>query len=326
MILALMSHIGNGGMERIIANIREADSGMIRYFSFERKPRSLKLLQGDIKSYYGLVHVCLRHSKVILVQSFRLLPLAILARFFFGQKIVYHVPIALRINRFRKMFYRLVLMSIDKIFVSTPEQALSLKKIVIPRDNVSVVPPPLSKSWNDKAVFDNSVQIHDIRRVLFVGRIAEQKGVHEFCSIIKALNKKGHTIEGHIYGLPSNEEVYVKSFFGVVDSDKNLFYHGEAEVDSTLFAGYDLLLFTSKYEGFGLLLAEAMLSGIAIVSTNCKYGPEWISQKGKYFRLLNLSCSVDDWVEVIEKEGAFNRYDGRLKLNVTNYIEKLVKL
>lgn len=47
----------------------------------------------------------------------------------------------------------------------------------------------------------------------------------------------------------------------------------------------DLMLHTPRWEGFGLVLIEALAEGIPVVSTDCESGPAEILQGGRYGRL-----------------------------------------
>ena len=45
---------------------------------------------------------------------------------------------------------------------------------------------------------------------------------------------------------------------------------------------------TSTFEGFGLVLVEAMALGTPVVATNCPFGPSEILDKGKYGELVPI--------------------------------------
>lgn len=58
----------------------------------------------------------------------------------------------------------------------------------------------------------------------------------------------------------------------------------EREPRTTL-AQADLLLHTARWEGFGLVLVEALAEGVPIVSTDCESGPREVLAGGEYGRL-----------------------------------------
>ncbi|MGL4867846.1 MAG: glycosyltransferase, partial [Cetobacterium sp.] len=49
-----------------------------------------------------------------------------------------------------------------------------------------------------------------------------------------------------------------------------------------------LFVHSSKYEGFGLVLVEALSLGKVVISSNCEVGPKEILQNGKYGKLFNV--------------------------------------
>ena len=137
--------------------------------------------------------------------------------------------------------------------------------------------------------------------------------------------KKLHFQLSKFEELNSNEKEYVESNLFAIDKSSNLFYHGECTVDPALFDDYDSLLFTSRYEGYGILLAEALVSGIPILSSNCNFGPYDISNSGLYFNIIDDYEDVNKWVSLIKKKGNVrNNWDASDIYSLNNYINKVM--
>ena len=76
------------------------------------------------------------------------------------------------------------------------------------------------------------------------------------------------------------------SFEGFVDDPKRYFYHA------------DYFWLSSKFEGFSVVLGEALAMGIPCITNDCPFGPAEVIDRGKYGLLLD-NYEVDDNVRAI---------------------------
>lgn len=126
--------------------------------------------------------------------------------------------------------------------------------------------------------------------VLFVGRFSEQKDVWSLLDIWKLVHKRHPDWELHVYGEGEQKEAFIEAA-------------NKAEVGikvfpptSDIFEKYfnsSLLVMTSLYEPFGLVLPEAMSCGLPVVAFNCPYGPaDIITDEKDGFLIENRNVSV----------------------------------
>lgn len=122
--------------------------------------------------------------------------------------------------------------------------------------------------------------------ILGVGRLSKEK---DFGTLVRAFALVRHHYPAKLIILGQGEErPYIEALV------KEL--HLEADVDLPGFVANpyaytskaSILVVTSKLEGFGNVLVEAMLAGIPVVSTNCESGPAEILDNGKYGDLVDV--------------------------------------
>lgn len=160
------------------------------------------------------------------------------------------------------------LKKLDRFVVLTEEDSHNWPEL----NNLVVIPNFVGSDTSFRSFFTN-------KRVIAVGRYSWQKG---FDLLIKAWEKVNaiHP-DWHldIYGGGDN------SLYQKMADDQKLSSvvtcHGPAENISEKYAESSLFVLSSRYEGFGLVLVEAMGAGLPVVSYACPCGPRDIVEDGQ---------------------------------------------
>ena len=113
--------------------------------------------------------------------------------------------------------------------------------------------------------------------VMFVGRFSSQKDIQSLLSIWNLVNKKHPNWQLRIYGDGELKEHYMPIIQGM---DANIRVFPPTPDIMEKFLDNSILLLTSLYEPFGLVLPEAMSCGLPVVAFDCPYGPADIITDG----------------------------------------------
>ena len=168
----------------------------------------------------------------------------------------------------------------DALIVLTESDADSWKRMGV--QNIKVVPNPVSFYVEN---IDNVVK--NEKRIVAVGRLVRQK---RFDRLIDAFALIAHHYPGWYVDIigegdlrPALEQqVLERKLFGRVKVQ-----NFTSDVMSEYMKSQFLVL-SSDYEGFGLVIIEAMACGIPVVATNCPHGPSEIIEDGETGLLARL--------------------------------------
>lgn len=116
------------------------------------------------------------------------------------------------------------------------------------------------------------------KSAIFVGRYSTQKDIGSLIRVWQIVNRRYPDWKLHIYGGYGDQSDIWPQHLSQMDI--NVIVH---EPTSSIFDKYldsSMLLLTSLYEPFGLVLPEAMSCGLPVVSFDCPYGPSDIISDG----------------------------------------------
>ena len=145
--------------------------------------------------------------------------------------------------------------------------------------NLVVIPNPLSFYPMVSSPLDRKI-------VISVGRITYQKGQDLLVKVWALVHEKFPDWELHLYG---KEDLKV---LDTVNLTNNVFHFPPEKNIEEKYLHSSIYVMSSRFEGFGMVLTEAMACGVPCVSFNCDYGPADIIENG-----------IDGYI--VEKEDIF---------------------
>lgn len=137
-------------------------------------------------------------------------------------------------------------------------------------NNLLVIPNPLPFYPKEASTLRN-------KKVIAVGKQSYQKSYDRLLRSWALLGPSCSDWELHIYG-KKDENLGLAALAVDLGIQHQVFFHGPERNIEAKYAESSIFVLSSRYEGFGMVLIEAMSYGLPCVSFNCPYGPSDIIQ------------------------------------------------
>ena len=198
-------------------------------------------------------------------------------------------------NFIKQLFAKLWMFSLvkqlkrlDRFVVLTEEDMLAWSEL----QNVSVIPDPLS--------FVPTAQSSlSVKRVIAVGRYVYQKGFDLLLQAWAKIERQCPDWMLVVYG-DGDRAPYEQMMRNLGIDTSRCLLNGPTTDIQREYVNSSLFVFTSRFEGFGMVLVEAMACGLPVVSFACPCGPKDIVRDGEDGFLVE-NGNIDELVQQLMK-------------------------
>ena len=195
-----------------------------------------------------------------------------------------------KISRLQKLQYRLWIFMMRKVrtvVTMTQGDAKEWERFV---RNVRVIPNVVHPNETGRMSDCRS------RSVIFVGRYSYQKDIGMLLRIWELVYQRYPEWQLHLYSDYGDEQDTLLP--RIKSLNKNVVVHEPTPAIYEKYQNSSILLLTSRFEPFGLVLPEAMSCGLPVVAFDCPYGPADIISDGVDGFLVR-NRNLEEYVEKV---------------------------
>ncbi len=348
-IAFFISNLGGGGAEKVFLNlVNHFYSKELPVLLILRHKRgeyldelnpAIKIAEigsnNPLKMLYKIISICKKHEISVLISSQRYNNiLSILAKKNLCVKVIGREAntfdgiinssdqntISTLKNQLVFLLMKALYPLADLIIANSQDTADDiLKHIRISRKKVKVINNPIVNDHifvkGDEAIGNKRFEKLSKPLIIAVGSLTYQKN-YEF--LVKSFKQVSVSIpdanlvilgKGHL-------EDNILQLCKKLDIEQRVHLLGFVKNPYKYMKHSDLFVLSSRFEGFGNVIVEALAMGLPVVSTNCPGGPHEILDNGKYGTLVKLNDMKEFSDAIIEKLNSY--HDKRISINRSN--------
>lgn len=185
----------------------------------------------------------------------------------------------------------------------------------VKESNINVIYNPVEvekiQELSKEKVVDINIEKNE-KLIIAVGRLVEQKD-HE--TLIKAFEMVNRVVKSKLIIIGKGpKERELKRLSKNLGVEGNVKFLGFKKNPYKYMRLADVLVLSSKWEGFGHVIVEAMSVGTPVISTNCNSGPGEIIGDDKYGLLVPVGNSkelANKLIELLNNQHKMNHYSHR---------------
>lgn len=260
----------------------------------------------NVAMYAAFFRYCRRHRRDrfhLLNSGPILLLIALLARV---RRPLYHIHGTLfwkgAIDRWFLRCVWWMTLPFKPVFVANSHfTATTFKQTAVPRDPMVVV-----NGFDATSLLAGRRHRTTLRRMAYVGRMAQGKNAELAVHAFDAIAGTFPELELHFAGTGPEEEK-VREHALTSPYRRRIFFHGWVKEMPAFYASLDLVLFPSSHESFGNVLAEAIINGLPVLTSDLPAFAE-IHGDGSAFSLgdpLDGAAFIRNFVAAVEHYAEF---------------------
>ena len=118
------------------------------------------------------------------------------------------------------------------------------------------------------------------RKIVALGRLDRHKGFDMLINAWHLIHDKTDGCSLHIYG-EGREREPLQTLINALQLEESVTLHSATDNPAAVYRSADMVCVTSEYEGFSLVIIEAMAHGVPVVACDVPHGPRHLLAEGR---------------------------------------------